>query len=60
MSENKKKLSKEEKIAKAKELLNEVEELELTKEDLAEVVGGINVDTDYNELAEAWNVIKNQ
>ena len=60
MSENKKKLSKEEKIVKAKELLNEVEELELTKEDLAEVVGGINVDTDYNELAEAWNVIKNQ
>ena len=46
MSENKKKLTKEEKIAKAKELLNEIAVLELTKEDLVQInAGGPGADT---------------
>ena len=46
MSEYKMKLTKEEKIVKAKELLKEVEELELTEEDLVQInAGGPGADT---------------
>jgi len=40
---NNKKVSKEEKMAKGKELMNEVNELELCEEDLDKVAGGIQV-----------------
>ena len=40
MSEEKKELTKEEKIEKAKELMKKVKELELSEDELKEISGG--------------------
>ncbi len=49
MQEDKKELTKEEKIEKAKVLMNEIHKLELTKEELNNISGGfINRSTDMN------------
>ena len=45
MSEEKKELTKEAKIEKAKELLQKVKELELNEDELKEVAGGLLFDS---------------
>ena len=44
MTEENKKLTKEEKIQKAKNLLNEVTSLELNDEEMHNLVGGLTID----------------
>ncbi len=49
MSEDKKELSKEEKIEKAKDLMKEVKELKLSEEDLAHLSAGASNPCRYSQ-----------